>query len=215
MSSDPDSGAGDAADVLFHARVRAAPRALVRDAVRLAGSIAIVLLTYFLTATSLAQRDRQLINAEARRLRGGVPARRARSAGRHRARRAADGARAAVRPRRRSRRRSDRAQQARGWDPEQLETASLRLVGRHAGPGGQEHRGARRSARALPRRARHRHALDRRHRADGRLAGDAVGGRADPAADPGRPPHHPHRPHRRARAAPPGSRGGGTTRSTS
>ena len=68
-----------------------------------------------------------------------------------------------------------------------------------------------RPARPVPRDARPRHAVDRRHRADRRLAGDAVGGAADPAAHRGRAAHHRHRPHRRAGAG----RGPTTTRSTS
>ena len=70
------------------------------------GAIAIVFVTYYLTATSLAQRDHQIINGKlgdyaAAYLRGGV-----RVLAGDRPRRAAGGARAAVRARRRSRRRS-------------------------------------------------------------------------------------------------------------
>ena len=69
---------------------------------------------------------------------------------------------------------------------------------RHARPGRQEHRGAPRSAGAVPDRARARHAVHRRHRTGGRLAGDPVGARADSPADRGGPPHRAHRPDRRA-----------------
>ena len=54
---------------------------------------------------------------------------------------------------------------------------------------------------AVPRRARPRHAVDRRHRVHRRLAGDAVGASADSAADRGRRPDRPDRAHRRARTA--------------
>ena len=94
----------------------------------IAGSMAIVLLTYVLTATSLAQRDRQLLNAKlgdyaAAYRRGGIN-------------QLADTVRAEQRtaPERLFVRVVDRGREAvvlsnpDGWDPDQLETATLRLV---------------------------------------------------------------------------------------
>jgi signal transduction histidine kinase len=94
----------------------------------IAGSIAIVFLTYYLAATSLAQRDRQLINAKlgdyaAAYRRGGLAA-------------LADTVRAEQRtaPERLFVRVVDRGREAivlsdpEGWNPNQLETASLRLI---------------------------------------------------------------------------------------
>ncbi len=94
----------------------------------IAGSMAIVLLTYVLTATSLAQRDRQLLNAKlgdyaAAYQRGGIN-------------QLADTVRAEQQtaPERLFVRVVDRGREAvvlsnpEGWDPEQLETATLRLI---------------------------------------------------------------------------------------
>ena len=94
----------------------------------IAGSMVVVFLTYVLTATSLAQRDRQLLNAKlgdyaAAYRRGGLN-------------QLADTVRAEQRtaPERLFVRVVDRGREAvvlsnpEGWDPEQLETASLRLV---------------------------------------------------------------------------------------
>ena len=102
--------------------------ALWYAAVFILGSIAIVLLTYVLTATSLAQRDQQLINQKlgdyaAAYRRGGIN-------------QLADTVRAEQRtaPERLFVRVVDRGREAivlsnpEGWDPAQLETSSLRLV---------------------------------------------------------------------------------------
>ena len=113
------------------------------------GAIAIVFLTYYLTAASLAQRDRQIIEQKlgeyaAVYARGGLRA-------------LADDVRAEQRtaPERLFVRVVDRGAEAlvlsmpEGWDPTQLETASLHARRRHARAGRQEHRGAPRSARAV------------------------------------------------------------------
>jgi signal transduction histidine kinase len=102
--------------------------ALWYAALFIAGSMAIVLLTYVLTATSLAQRDRQLLNAKlgeyaAAYQRGGIN-------------RLADTVRAEqlTAPERLFVRVVDRGREAvvlsnpEGWNPEQLETATLRLI---------------------------------------------------------------------------------------
>ena len=147
-------------------------------------SIAIVFLTYYLTAASLAQRDQQIIKGEARRLRGGVRSAAASRARRDGACRAADRARAAVRPRRRSRRRSGRAQQ-----PGRLGSGDARDRSAAAG-----RRHARRRSGRAPRRATICCRGFARRSAlvtllivvialTGGVAGHAVGAAADPPAD--------------------------------
>ena len=86
-----------------------------------------MLLTYWVTAASLAQRDEQIIQSKLGEYavvysNGGLA-----RAERHGPRRAADRARATVRARRRSRRRGAGAQHARRLGSRALETASLRL----------------------------------------------------------------------------------------
>src|SRR6185312_14490482 len=165
-----------------------------------AGSIAIVLLTYYLTAVSLAQRDQQIIKGKlgdyaAAYVRGGARV----LAATVRAEQQAAPERLFVRV-------VDRGVESivlsdpEGWDPSKLEIVSA-SGGWHPRPGRQEHRSARGSAGAVSRRARPGHAVDRRRRPDRRLAGDAVGAGADPPAGVRGPTDHPHRPHRRARAA--------------
>jgi signal transduction histidine kinase len=86
-----------------------------------AGSIAIIFLTYYLTAASLTQRDRQIINAKlgeyaAAYRRGGIDA----LAATVRAEQSTAPERLFVRV-------VDRGEEADGWDPSTLETGSLRL----------------------------------------------------------------------------------------
>ena len=110
------------------------------------GAIAIVFLTYYLTAASLAQRDRQIIAVEARRVRRGV-----RRGG---LRALADTVRAEQRtaPERLFVRVVDRGVEALVLSmPRRLGSGDARdrvaaAAGRHARPGRQEHRGAPRSA---------------------------------------------------------------------
>ena len=124
MSSDPEQRLRPLSARAFGLR----HRALWYATLFILGSLASCSLTYVLLATSLAQRDRQIINQKlgeyaAAYQRGGLDllANTVQRGAAHRAR-------AAVRPRRRSRRRSDRAQQPGGMGPEQLETATLHLV---------------------------------------------------------------------------------------
>ena len=112
------------------------------------GSIVIVVMTYWLTSASLAQRDRQILESKLGQYAtvyqgGGLGA-------------VADTVRSEQRtaPERvlfvRVVNRGGEAivlSQPESWDPQQLETASLRLLGRHAGASGEEHRGPRRPAR--------------------------------------------------------------------
>ena len=163
--------------------------------------IAIVLLTYYLTAVSLTQRDRQILQGKlgdyaAAYLRGGINV----LADTVRAEQRAAPERLFVRVDR-PRRRGRRAQQPRRLGSGHARDGVGPAGGRHAGAGGEEHRGARGAAGAVSRRARHGDAVDRRDRAHRRLARDPVGAVSDPPADASRPAHHPHRPHRRARAA--------------
>ena len=106
------------------------------------GSIVIVLLTYVLTAASLAQRDQQIIQAKlgeyaAVYSRGGVRALAAtvqaeqRTAPERLFVRVVDSGSEAIVL-------SDREE----WDPARMETASLRLLDGTLVAGGQEHRGA-------------------------------------------------------------------------
>ena len=129
--------------------LRAAARAAGTRHCSWSAAIVIVVLTYYLTASSLAQRDQQIIQSKLGRVRA-------------RSMRAAASARSAATVGRSSGRAperlfvrvvdrgvgGDRAERAEGWDPATLETVSLRAGRRHAGAGGQEHRSARRSARA-------------------------------------------------------------------
>src|ERR1700704_1264971 len=114
------------------------------------GAIAIVVLTYVLTATSLAQRDRQLINQKlgdyaAAYRRGGLSQLADTVSAEQRTAPERLFVRVVQRGRVESRAARDRIAASRGRD---------------AGAGRKEHRGARRVARAIPRGARHRHALD-------------------------------------------------------
>jgi signal transduction histidine kinase len=173
---------------------------VVRDAVRL-GAIAIVFVTYYLTASSLAQRDQQIIRGKlgdyaAAYQRGGVRA----LASTVRAEQQVAPERLFV-PRRRSRRRIGRAQQPRRLGSVEARDRLGAARRRHAGAGREEHRGARGSAGAIRADARLVTLLIVVDRADRRLAGDAVGALSDPAAVAGGAADHPHRPHRRARAA--------------
>ena len=167
------------------------------------GSIAIVVLTYALTARRSQQRDQQIIREKlgeyaAAYERGGID-----GLARHGARRAADGARAAVRARRRSAapRRSCSASRRAGirrrWSWRRSATRR-----RHAGAGGEEHRGARRPARAVPRGARPRDAA--RSSSSRSAAGCSPRGRRSRRSAPASPPCGRivgTGPHRRARAA--------------
>ena len=116
--------------------------------------IAIVVAHLLPDAASLAQRDQQIIDGKlgdyaAAYARGGVA-----RARRDRAGRAAGRARAAVRARRRRGVEVGRAQQPRGLGSGEARDRIGRARRRHAGAGREEHRGARRSAGAVPRRAR-------------------------------------------------------------
>ncbi len=166
------------------------------------GAIAIVFVTYCLTAVVAGAARPPDHQRQARRLRGRLPARRRARARRHRPRGAAGRARAAVRPRRRSRRRvGGPQQQRRAGIPSKLEIVSATLA-----DGTLVQVGKSTEARddLL---ARFRATLGIVtllivvDRADRRLAGDAVGAVSDPPADAGGAANHPHRPDRRACAA--------------
>ncbi len=126
------------------------------------GAIAIVFVTYYLTASSLAQRDHQIINGKlgdyaAAYLRGGV-----------RVLASTVRAEQQTAPERLFVRVVDRGVESvvlsntEGWDPDDTRDRVGDAGRRHAGAGRQEHRGARRSARPVPRHARLRHPADRR-----------------------------------------------------
>ncbi len=175
-------------------------------------SIVIVLLTYWLTSASLAQRDQQIIQQKigeyaAAYQRGGLG-------------RLAETVRAeqSTAPERLFVRVVDRGAEAivlsqpEGWEPSALETASRAALGRHAGAGGEEHRSAAGSARQIPRGPRRRHAVDRRRRARWRVHRDARRPGADPETDRSGRPNHQDRPDRRTRPDVSGRRSAGCDR---
>jgi signal transduction histidine kinase len=128
MSSDLEKAKGAYSFFPFFTRAFGLRIALWYAALFILGSTAIVLLTYFLTATSLAQRDRQLINQKL----GDYAA----AYGRGGINELADTVRAEQRtaPERLFVRVVDRGREAivlsnsEGWDPAELETGSLSLV---------------------------------------------------------------------------------------
>ena len=140
-------------------------------------SIAIVFLTYCLTAASLAQRDQQIINGEARRVRGRLPARRRRArspppcAPSSRPRPSGcSSASSIAAPRRSCSATPD------GWDPSTLETGvGCRSPTARSCRSGRAPRRATTCSRASAPTLGLVTLLDRRHRADRRLARDAVG----------------------------------------
>ena len=163
-----------------------------------AGAVGIVFLTYYLTSTSLAQRDQQILRGKlgdyaAAYLRGGM-----------RGLVATVQAEQQVAPERLFVQVIDRdagvsPDRSRGMGSVAASVGFCAPVGRHAGAGGEEHRGPGGSACKISRGARTRHVAHRRHCAEWRLAGDAIGHLSDPPPHPCRPTHRHDRSDRRTR----------------